>query len=246
MFCFCGSLLKWQKVLLCDEDQSVKPEGAHTEVARDRADVREEQPLAAGSPGSCQVEVLPLCHGWCGTPLCPHQAPLKNSPFKHDRKVRRWCRTVRKWLQQGICGPGVSEKGSALAACQWRRFWFTKGWFWGTKALVGNMPAPLHPGLTSWAAPGRLAGIPNKAAWRLADLWHFAFPVIWLQSCTYPWARQAPRNLCPPGWWAMSCLGFLAPWGLGCCPLSATIPARSCICVGVYDTPHGVFQRVVF
>lgn len=135
-------------------------------------------------PGCCWAEVLPLCHGQCGTVLGPHQAPVKSSLSKCERKVRR------RWLQQGICGNRVSEKGSTLTACQQRRFSFRKGWLWESKPWFGNMPAQLHPGQTSQAAPescpGPLARLPGGSLTSTGHLssCHFAFLVLGLQSCT--------------------------------------------------------------
>lgn len=77
--------------------------------------------------------------------------------------------------------------------------------------------------------------------------WHFAFLVFGLWSCTYPWASQAPHNLWPPGWWPMSCLGFLAPARAGLPPALCHDPHMlMCMCRCVWHTPHGVVQWGMF
>lgn len=143
MFCFYWSLLKQQKVLLRDEGQPVKPE-----VAQDGADMREEQPRAAGSPGSGGVEVLPLRHGQCGTPLCPHQAPLKSSLSSMTERSEddaEW--SENDDYSRAFVSLGSQRKALPLQLASGEGFCLQKAG--EPKPWLGNMPAPLHPGLTS-------------------------------------------------------------------------------------------------
>lgn len=173
--------------------------------------------------------------------LCPCKTAPKSSPFNPERKVRRWYRMIRKrWLQQGMCAPGVSEKGSALAACQWRWVLFRKGWFWGTEALL-RKHARLTL-LTSQTVPNKLLGSLSRlpavlltpsgylSSSQLVFLVLGCGAVCILGLIKLPMTSHHPAG----GLWAA-----LAPsplWGLGCHPLSATILTCSCVHVNVCDT----------
>lgn len=113
------------------------------------------------------------------------------------------------------------------------------------KPCFANTPAPLHPGLTLRAAPGKLLGSLTRLPGGLLtspgylSSWHFAFPVLGLWSCTSPRA--------PAAW----LVGYELPWlpsqrGLACHPLSATIPTCSCVCVSVCDVLPMGFSRGEF
>lgn len=91
--CFYWSLLNRQKVLLHDEGRSVKPvlfsmaQEIRAESAQHRAPTKEEQPIAAGSPGSRWVEILLLQYGWwAGGHSSALVKPLQRAPLSTLRE----------------------------------------------------------------------------------------------------------------------------------------------------------------
>lgn len=120
----------------------------------------------------------------------------------------------------------VSEKGSG------RGVLFRKGWgqslVW--KIAHPTLPRPDKPG-SPWQTPGVTERLPGGLMTSTGCL--LSAGVVELHT------SQAPHGLCPPGSWAMSCLGFQAPTRAELPPTLCQGPHELMCTSGVTCSPRG-------
>lgn len=195
--------------------------------------------LAADRERSC------LCPVATGAHSCALIKPLQKAPLSSTSEGSE---DGAEWSENDdysgvFVGLGSQRRALPLQLASREGFCLGKARSGEQKPCVTNTPAPLHPGLTLRAAPGKLLGSPTRLpGGLLTSQATRAAGTLPSRCCGCGAAR--PRELRPPGWWAMDCLGSLAPARAGLPPALCHDPhmlTRVCQCV--WRAPHGVLQR---